>query len=308
MLKIRRAQNRRSRKPSRLLLPAAVAVLIVLSGTVLLFSLRKARHLHDAALQIYMLDVGHGDALLLRSDGHTALIDTGSAEVSGRLRGMLHDCGVKHLDCLINSHPHEDHMGGMAGIAEQLHPDVLYMPAFPEALTPTLSSFTALLETVREEHIPVRRPACGEVIRLGRAEIRFVFPDTADCTDLNGCSLGCVITCGKFSMFTAGDLDQAGEEALCSAGLLPEVTVMKCSHHGSSSSTPEVLLDALRPHAALISCGAGNDYGHPSRHCLSRLAERGIMVFRTDLDGTVCIETDGEHVPEGVIYKRHVSW
>ena len=255
----------------------------------------------DGALTVYLLDVGQGDAVLVTQQEHALLIDGGEADQGLHVVQLLSDAGVRSLDCVINSHPHSDHMGGLQAVLERVPVGALYFPDIPVALLPTTESYRRLLETAAEKQIPVRIPKCGDTLTLGGAALTFLSVDNTAFAGLNNCSLGVRLEYGGFSFFAAGDLEQPGEQAMLAAGLISPVTLLKVSHHGSSTSTSPEFLAAARPKLACISVGADNDYGHPTRKTLNALIEAGCQVFRTDSEGTVILRTDGNSVERVIL-------
>ncbi|MBR5405299.1 MAG: MBL fold metallo-hydrolase [Oscillospiraceae bacterium] len=248
----------------------------------------------EAAVRVYFLDVGQGDAVLIESQGHAALIDGGDPDQGQRVAGMIGRLGIRKLDCIVNSHPHADHSGGLRTVLRQVPAGEFLLPKIPDALVPTAYGFSALLDTAAKQGVPVRTPDCKSRVPLGAAELEFLSTDNSAFENLNDCSLVCVLHCGVLRFLFTGDLEAAGEQAMLDAGLIPEVRVLKAAHHGSPHATSEAFLKAASPDCAVISVGAGNDYGHPSRKVLDRLSAAGCRIYRTDLDGTVCFETDGK--------------
>ena len=271
------------------------AVLLAVIGVLLFLLLRlpAAPQEPSALLQVDVLDVGQGDAILLRTEGHAVLIDAGDSDKGVRVVQQLVSLGVKELDCVINTHPHSDHYGGIETVLRVFPVQMLCFPTLPDEMIPTAPTYLSLLQTAEELEIPVHLPKCHETIPLGDAALTFLSVDNSSFTDLNDCSLICLVTCGSHSFFFTGDLEQEGEQAFLAAGLISQISVLKVAHHGSSSSTSAEFLAAAKPQTAAISCGAMNDYGHPSGLTLRRLSDIGCTVSRTDLDGTLHYETDG---------------
>lgn len=270
------------------------AVLLTAAAVIAVWVLTKPRAVNvPDALRVYVLDVGQGDAILLQTKTHSILIDAGEADQGERIVQMLKALGVKRLDGVINSHPHADHLGGLPAVLAEIPVGTLYLPEIPAPLTPTGYAFERTLALAEEKQIPLHTPESGEALPLGSAALTFCSVSNAQFEGLNDCSLGCRVTCGTQSFFFAGDLEAAGEAAFLQADLIAPATVLKVSHHGSSSSTTPAFLAALRPQYAAISCGAMNDYGHPTAQTLHALSDAGCTVYRTDLDGTVLFATDG---------------
>jgi competence ComEA-like helix-hairpin-helix protein len=246
------------------------------------------RHAATATLEI--LDVGQGDAILIRSpEGKTALIDAGP---SRHVVELLKARGLKSLDLVVVSHHHHDHYGGMAAVIREFRPRVF----LASNSSHTTTHYLALLELVRERGIqfigPMDRP---RRIELGSVLLT-VFPQPAeDRSEENNNSVGIRLQYGDFSVLLPGDAElpeRIGWEqwvpTLCS-----RCTVLKLAHHGSNNGTDARWLDLVRPELAVASVGQGNIFGHPSPQTIAMLARRGIPLLRTDRDGTVTIESDG---------------
>ena len=295
----RRKKRASKREAFRKRLPLYLIFVIltaVAAGTLWFLTKPRTAPVPADSLRVFLLDVGQGDAVLLCTDSHSVLIDGGEPDRGTSVVQMIRAAGVNRLDCVINSHPHADHIGGLAAVLEQIPVGALYLPEIPENLMPTVWSFTHILEIAEKKQIPVRTPECGETVPLGAAELEFLSTDNTKFEDLNDCSLVCRVCCGRRRFLFTGDLGEAGEQAMLEAGLPLSADVLKAGHHGSSHSSTAAFLDAVRPEYAAVSCGAMNDYGHPAERTLRRLHEIGCAVYRTDLDGSVLFETDGSHM------------
>lgn len=252
--------------------------------------------LDDDALTVIMMDVGQGESVLIHTPTNNVLIDCGDIDRGAAVGHKLKAVGVRSLDCIINSHPHADHLGGAADILEMMPVGAFYFPSLPDNLIPTSWSYINTLNTIEKKGIPVRIPKCGDILSLGIADLRFLSVDNAQFDDLNNCSLGIELTHGKNTFFMAGDLEKAGEDAFLEAGLVPLTTILKCSHHGSNYSCGDAFLASAQPVAAMISVGAMNDYGHPGDKLLARLKQYTEHIFRTDLHGNIRMVSNGEKV------------
>ena len=299
--KYRRVKRRLFLQRLRASLPLYLTLLLLIGGFALFLVLGRQNRGTDrtvtaAALRVYVLDVGQGDAILIESDGHAALIDAGEADQGQRVVQMLHALGVRKLDYVISSHPHSDHSGGLRTVLSQIPSGQLMLPVVPDALMPTGYGYSQMLGICAQKGIAVRQPACRDSVQIGAAELEFLCTDNSAFEDLNDCSLVCLLTCGNVRFLFTGDLEEAGEEALLREGLIPPVTVLKAAHHGSSHATTEVFLRAAQPKFAVISVGAVNDYGHPASKTLQRLRDAGSGIYRTDLDGTVCFAADSDTI------------
>ena len=245
----------------------------------------------DGLLTVTFLDVGQGDAAVIQCGEHAMLIDGGDSQRSALLYSFLRQNGIRHLDYLVNSHPHEDHVGGMAAALNFASAGRIFCPE-PDYDSPglmNLRKYAALKGT------SIEVPELGKDYRLGSAVFRFLGP-LRSAEDLNDRSLVLFLEYGKTSFLFTGDMEWEEEQSLLEAGVLRKATVLKAAHHGSGTSTGQRFLSAVRPAYAVISVGADNAYGHPHRGTLKRLKEAGAEIFRTDQRGSIVCESDGETV------------
>ena len=249
--------------------------------------------LKEDAVTVFLLDVGQGDSVLIHTPSHNVLIDAGEYDQGAGIVQKLRALGISSLDYVINSHPHSDHIGGMADVLKMMPVKAVYFPDIPETLIPPGRSYSDTLDVIAEKGIPLRIARNQETLLLGIAELTFLSVDNTQFENLNDCSLGCLLKHESCTFFFGGDLETDGETAFCDAGLIPPLTVLKCSHHGSKTSTTKAFLDAASPAAAVISVGATNDYGHPAPETLARLREYTDLIFRTDLHGDIRMVSDG---------------
>ena len=239
---------------------------------------------------IEFLDVGQGDAILIRSpEGKTALVDAGP---SNRIVERLRDRGIASLDLVVVSHHHFDHYGGMAEVIREFHPR-----AFLDADSPHVTArYVALLRRVKEERITAIR-AGPKPRRIGLGSVTLVvFPQApSNEVDENNNSIGIRVEYGRFSALLPGDAE--GPERRWWIKHVPElcadVAVLKLAHHGSRNGTNPAWLALARPRLAVASLAAGNDFGHPHPETLAMLRSRGIPLKRTDELGSILVETNG---------------
>jgi competence protein ComEC len=239
---------------------------------------------------IEFLDVGQGDAILIRSpEGKTALVDAGPhKELAANL---LRARGVTSLDLLALSH-HQDHYGGMEEVIRRFRPRVF----LDSGSSHTTTRYLRLIELVRDRGITTIRPTDRpRRIELGSV-ILMVFPKAPeDRVEENNNSVGIRVQHGTFSVLLSGDAERP--ERAWWERTVPDLcagsTVLKLAHHGSNNGTDARWLGLVRPELAVASVGAGNDYGHPGSQTLALLERSGVPLLRTDRDGSVVVETDG---------------
>ena len=238
-------------------------------------------------LTVHFIDVGQGDAILIDRGDTDILVDGGptSANVLAYLRGQA----IGDIDLLVATHPHADHIGGLADVLAQYVVSEVWVNG-DTATSQTYQSFAA---AVADEGAPVREVTRGHTTQMNGLEIAVLNPTSQLTGDLNGDSVVFRLTCGGVSVLLTGDATSNSEASmLADSGLGLDSDVLKVGHHGSSTSTSAAFLAAVSPTDAVISVGAGNTYGHPTQETLGRLAAAGATVFRTDLNGTVVLTSD----------------
>lgn len=253
----------------------------------------------DGEVLVTVFDVGQGQAVaVIMPDGSAALIDSGrsQARIEDDVVPYLVAHGVERLDYLILSHPDQDHVGGMPQVIEMLPVGAWVDPAIPS----TNQTYARTLEMLLDAGIPAIMARRGESIELGPGvTLELLWPvdamlESGGEVDSNENSAVVRVRIGDVVILDPGDLEQRGEAELIERegeDLLADVLIV--GHHGSNSSSTAAFLDALDGDVAIISAGLNNQYGHPHDEVLQRLRFRGYEIYRTDLDGTIEIRSDG---------------
>jgi len=241
--------------------------------------------------RIEFLDVGQGDSVLIRSpEGKTALIDAGT---SNRVVQTLKDRDVTAIDLVVVSHHHSDHYGGMAAVVRAFHPRY-FLAADSGHNT---SSYQKLLELVRDEKIQPIYPLKNKPRRIELGSVVLtVFPQPPEDRDEeNNNSIGIRATFGAVSVLMTGDSEETERQwwMAHNPDLLRDASILKLAHHGSRNGTDAKWLGLVQPELTVASLGEGNDYGHPHSETVSLLSRSHIPFKRTDRDGTIAIECDG---------------
>lgn len=252
----------------------------------------------SGTLEVYFFDVGQGDSELIRlPGGENILIDAGTSSTEDELVGELRSLGAETLDLVVATHPHADHIGGMASVIDAFDVRQVVMPRVSESDTPTTKTYENLLQSIADKGLTITPAEPGdELLSSGGAVLTVLAPNGEDYGDLNNYSVVLRLTYGEDSFLFTGDAEEASEEEMLSLDWPLTATVLKCGHHGSETSTSPAFLDAVSPQYAVISCGVDNDYGHPDAVTLEKLEAAGAEVFRTDLQGTILASTDGSGV------------
>ena len=245
----------------------------------------------DATLTAYYVNVGQGDCeLLVFPDGQTMLIDAGDTAHAQDVVTFLRDTlGLSRIDYLVATHPHLDHIGGMATLLRS--PDISVGRIFAPDVAGDTPTYEDFLAAVAETGHEIEYVSTGSVLYDAYdCKVQVVSPDAdAQYSDVNDYSVILEVTFGQTSFLFTGDAGWKVIEQLP----VDHTDVLKVGHHGSDTSTTIDLLSYLAPSIGVIEVGAGNDYGHPSQETLDELAYCEVQTWRTDTDGTVVVRSDG---------------
>jgi competence protein ComEC len=260
-------------------------------------------------LTVVFLDVGQANAAYLECGGQAALIDGGNRGDSSLVYSFLRRRGVDYLRYVINTHPDEDHVGGLAGALQYAAQTDARVDAClcstTEYGTKAWANFVSAADAAG---VALTVPARGATFQLGDATIQVVGHMTTGTTeDDNGLVL--LVTHGDNTFLFTGDISTAAEAPLVNDAALADIDVLSVAHHGSNTSTGYVFLRHTNPRYAVISCGRNNQYGHPTEAVLSRLRDQGATLYRCDLQGDVSFVSDGaeltatcDHAATGDLY------
>ena len=279
-----RAQGHRAKRAAT----AGLIVAIAVAGSVV-----AARP--SATARVTILDVGQGDAILVEgSRGGRLLIDGGPDP--DRLLVAL-DQRIppwdRRIDALVLSHPHEDHVAGLALLLERYKVARVFEPG----MRGPGPGYAAWLRELAGPRAPLRLGlAAGDRLAVDEIGLRVLWPVRGQVpavppdggTGINNVSVVMLGQVGSRKFLLMGDVEEGIDPSLLAEGL-PHVDLLKVAHHGSRTATTQAFVDAVRPSVAVASAGAGNPYGHPAAATLRRLAASGARVLRTDRDGSVIV-------------------
>lgn len=254
-------------------------------------------NLATEGLTLRVIDVGQAQSLLLTCGEDAILVDAGEYATGGQVLAALSRAGVKSLTAAILTHPHGDHYGGMRTVLEKLPAAAFYTAAVPESQLPTAQSYEKLLSTLSEQAIPAAYLFAGDTLPLGDAVVTVLSPARGTTWEnLNNYSLVLRVTYGNAAFLLMGDAEAEVEETLLAAKTELAADVLVVGHHGSATSSSENFLKAVAPRYAILSVGEDNSYNLPNTGVLTRLKEQGAALYRTDLQGTVTVTSDGENL------------
>lgn len=255
--------------------------------------------LQKSGMHAYILDVGQGCCVFLRSPGgQTMLVDTGESSAYPVLEAFLKEQGVTRLDVVVASHPHSDHIGSMPKIIRNFEVGAFYMPDKPHT-TALYEAMLTALEARSVQTIAAYGGKDSEIPWDPLVKVSILSPIKGiNYEDMNNLSVVLRVAYEDTSILLPGDAEAFAEETMLAK--LPRgvfsSSVLYLGHHGSATSTTDAFLQAVNPSLAIASAGAGNSFGHPSGEVLEKLERRGIPCFRTDESGTIHLLLNGKKV------------
>ena len=251
-------------------------------------------------LQVYSLDVGQGDSeLIVTPEGKSVLIDAGPPGAGDEVVAALRKKNIQSLDLAVATHPHSDHIGGMRPVIENFE-----VKNFLDSGRDYPSKeYKRMLDAINDKNIKFIVAKKGMKFDLDsgvKLEVlnpqgngQWITKVREGGSLENANSVVLRLDYGNFSMLFTGDAETETEDVMMNSGARLRAQVLKVGHHGSRYATSGEFLEAVAPEAAVISSGAGNRYGHPTKQTIDRLQKAGVKIYRTDLNGEIAIISDG---------------
>lgn len=244
----------------------------------------------DGDTELHFIDVGQADATLIRQGSDYALVDAGDLGGGDRLVEYLRTAGVQRLRCVVMTHPHADHIGGMPEVLQNFPVDEFLLPDFElmEKLSTSdvLARTLEALKTQKENGCTVTTAARGQEVKVGAGTLKVLLAGV-ETDNANNLSVCVKFSADGLSCLFTGDGEAAVEKELLAVEPNLRADIFQAGHHGSSTSNGKKLLAAVRPQYIVISCGQDNSYGHPHDEVLRRFEQTGALICRTDQQGSV---------------------
>lgn len=243
-------------------------------------------------LKVHFIDVGQADASLIEftQDGESfnILIDSGDWNSNAVVNYLSHR-KIEHLDIIVGTHPHADHIGQIDQIIAQFGVEEVWLSGD----TATSQVFERVIDAIDQNDIGYHEPRAGEIYDIGPLVMEVVHPQSVN-GNLNNGSISLRLVYGEVAFLLTGDSEEEAERGMLNRGANLEADILKLGHHGSNTSTIPAFLDAVNPKVGIISVGKNNQYGHPHDEVVTRVKDKDIDLYATHINGTIIVETDGK--------------
>jgi len=262
-------------------------------------------------MAVHFIDVGQADATLFVQGKHTMLFDAATKSQGDDVVKYIQNLGIKKIDVLVLTHPHDDHMGGSAEILNNIEVGKVYGPDIFDIKSLDKNKWYKemidAIEKIDDErnkgiaknkqtsiwHFPRNDKGKFANFKIGDAKVQFYAPLENEYSDMNDYSICAKVSYGEIDVFLTGDATTSVEKALIKKGYDLDVEVFQASHHGSDTGNSKEFLEAMSPECVVISCGMKNKHNHPIKSVLKLYKNMKLPVYRTDESGDIVMLTDG---------------
>lgn len=281
-------------------LPAPVLIIIIAIAVVFAayqhFRTDNAQTTVTDSAEFHFIDVGQGDAILIRTPTGDVLIDAGKNSSEEALDLYLKSQGVKTIEYAIFTHPHEDHIGGADMVIKNYDIKNVILPNCPS----TTKTYTNMLTAISQKAVAIKEARSGDKYRVGELVLNVLGPVRNNYEEVNDHSIVILAEWGGTRVMLAGDAELEAETDILKKFGNSNINcnILKLGHHGSSTSSSEKWLKALDPDIGIICCGKDNEYGHPHAEIVERLSKFGVKSYRTDELGSLVFISDGKTVSQ----------
>ena len=251
---------------------------------------RKDNKLVDTtSFKIYFIDVGEADSILVKDKDQFSLIDTGNNEDGPKLVNYFKELGITKFKYIIGTHPHEDHIGGMDDIIRNFDVEHIYMPD----VQTDYKTYTEIVDLVKSKNMTIEVPEIDSTFTMNDSMFNVLWISNSE-EEINDDSIVLKLNYKNTSFIFTGDATKNVELKILDKDL--KCDVLKLGHHGSSDASSAQFLEKTKPQYGIISVGKNNEYGHPHDITLKKLNYLNTKIYRTDLDGTIVLTSDGENI------------
>jgi len=238
----------------------------------------------------HFIDVGQGDSILIQVNNKNLLIDSGTSDSKQKLIRYLKNNNITKLDYVIATHPHEDHIGGMASIIKNFDIGEFYGPK----VIASSQSFEDMIRALRNKTLKINITKPYITLDLGpNTTCVMLSPNSTTYENMNDYSCVIKVSYKNSTYLFTGDAETIAEQELINNGYNLKAQVLKVAHHGGKTSTTQTFLNKVSPKIAVISCGVYNTYGHPNIETLNKLKKINSIIYRTDVDKNIILISDG---------------
>ncbi len=277
------------RKINKYITSIIITIAILMSGIYITPSTSLAAN--PDKMEVHFIDVGQGDATLIKCGEHAMLIDAGDDSKGTAVQNYLKKQKVEKLDYLVLTHPDADHIGGAPTIITKFEIKKVFLPNYEK----DNKSYKKLMQALDNKDANYLTPRVGWRYYLGTALITILAPNK-EYDNPNDASVSLIIKNGDNKFIFSGDAGEDAEKDILDNDIDISADVYHVAHHGSKTSTSKEFIKAINPDYAVISCAEGNSYGHPHAETLNTLRTNGIKVYRTDEEGSIVATADGKKI------------
>ncbi len=248
--------------------------------------------LQAGEMVVHFLDVEQGLCIFVQSEGENLIYDGGEKDTADDVVDYLKKQGIETIDYLISSHYDSDHVSGLITCLENFEVEYVISSDYVHES----KTYEKFMKAVEEEGLVANHPAVGANFKFGNGGFTILAPETIDEDDSNANSVAIKLVNGNHSFIITGDAEIKNEKEMCNTGIDLKCDVLVPGHHGSATATGWDFLEKTLPEYAVISCGEGNSYGHPHEETMEKLESANVEVYRTDIQGTITVTSDGKNL------------